>query len=158
MAFDPASALAASPVRACCCMAAPISRSCRLDDVQPLIDAPRSRAGSGEAMIAAGVSHNLKTVTGPNDPGFTVLAPAIADKLAAWLAHWVLDRVHGCRLIALVGGSIIASHVTELGRKRHDGDGAPGIAFGGRGDFRRRSAAPGDPEFAAILRPGPIIR
>ena len=87
MAFDPASALAASPLACLLLHGGADQQIVPLDDIQPLIDALRDRgAGSGEAMIAAGVSHNLKTVTGPNDPGFTgPLAPVVADKLAAWL-------------------------------------------------------------------------
>jgi len=37
--------------------------------------------------VAPLVSHNLKTVTSPNDPGFaSPIAPVIADKLSTWLA------------------------------------------------------------------------
>jgi hypothetical protein len=32
------------------------------------------------------VSHNLKAVSGPSDPGFAgPIAPAVADKLSSWL-------------------------------------------------------------------------
>ena len=57
-----------------------------LGDIQPLIDALRARDKPGEVLVAPLVSHNLKTVTGPNDPGFAgPIAPVIADKLSTWL-------------------------------------------------------------------------
>jgi alpha-beta hydrolase superfamily lysophospholipase len=59
-----------------------------LGDIQPLIDALAQRNKPGEVLVAPAVSHNLKTVTGPADPGFTgPIAPVIADKLSTWLAH-----------------------------------------------------------------------
>ena len=65
-------------------------------DVQPLIDALGQRSAPGEAVIVPGVSHNLKLVTWPTDPGFAgPLAPAVGDKLVS-LARalcWVLDRL-----------------------------------------------------------------
>lgn len=58
-----------------------------LGDIQPLIDALANRKKPGEVLIAPLTSHNLKTVTGPGDPGFAgPIAPAIADKLSSWLA------------------------------------------------------------------------
>jgi hypothetical protein len=58
-----------------------------LGDIQPLIDALAARDKPGEVLVAPQVSHCLKTVTGPTDPGFAgPIAPAIADKLSAWLA------------------------------------------------------------------------
>lgn len=86
MAFDPAAALAASPLGCLLVHGGADQQIVPMDDIQPLIDALRDRSAGSEALIAAGVSHNLKTVTGPNDPGFTgPLAPVVADKLAAWL-------------------------------------------------------------------------
>jgi len=58
-----------------------------LGDIQPLIDALRARDKPGEVLVAPLVSHNLKTVTSPNDAGFAgPIAPVIADKLSTWLA------------------------------------------------------------------------
>ena len=57
-----------------------------MGDVQPLIDALGRRGAPGEAVIFPGVSHNLKLVSGPADPGFAgPLAPAVADKLVSWM-------------------------------------------------------------------------
>ena len=57
-----------------------------LGDIQPLIDALAARDKPGEVLVAPLVSHNLKTVSGSGDPGFAgPIAPAIADKLSAWL-------------------------------------------------------------------------
>ena len=58
-----------------------------MGEIQPLIDALDRRAGPAEAIVAPLVSHNLKSVSGPDDPGFTgPLAPAIALHLRGWLA------------------------------------------------------------------------
>ncbi len=58
-----------------------------MGEIQPLIDALDRRAGPAEAIVAPLVSHNLKTVSGPNDPGFAgPVAPVIADNLRGWLA------------------------------------------------------------------------
>jgi pimeloyl-ACP methyl ester carboxylesterase len=57
-----------------------------MDDVQPLIDALRTRGAAGEAAVLAQVSHNLKNVASPADPGFGgPLSPAVADVLLKWL-------------------------------------------------------------------------
>jgi hypothetical protein len=57
-----------------------------MQDVQPLIDALGTRGISGEAVVIPQVSHNLKTVTGPLDPGFAgPLSPAVAAALLKWL-------------------------------------------------------------------------
>jgi len=59
-----------------------------LGDIQPLLDTLRQRAAPGEALVVPAVSHNLKVVSGPNDPGFEgPLAPPIAAKLAEWLGY-----------------------------------------------------------------------
>ena len=53
-------------------------------DVQPLIDALGKRSAPGEAVIFPSVSHNLKLVTWPTDPGFGgPVARPVAEKLAA---------------------------------------------------------------------------
>jgi hypothetical protein len=57
-----------------------------MEDVQPLIDALGKRDAPGEAEIVPAVSHNLKVVKWPTDPGFGgPIAPAIASKLSAWM-------------------------------------------------------------------------
>jgi alpha-beta hydrolase superfamily lysophospholipase len=57
-----------------------------LQDIQPLIDALAQRGKPGEVLVAPMVSHNLKSVSLPGEPGFTgPIAPAIADKLSSWL-------------------------------------------------------------------------
>jgi alpha-beta hydrolase superfamily lysophospholipase len=57
-------------------------------EIQPLIDALAKRAVPGEVLVAPEVSHNLKPVSGSNDPGFAgPLAPAVADKLTSWLGQ-----------------------------------------------------------------------
>ncbi len=59
-----------------------------MEDVQPLIDALAARASApGEALVVPQVSHNLKLLSGPTDPGFAgPLAPPVADALVKWLA------------------------------------------------------------------------
>jgi alpha-beta hydrolase superfamily lysophospholipase len=58
-----------------------------MGEIQPLIDALERRSGPAEAIVAPLVSHNLKSVSGPGDPGFTgPIAPAIALNLRGWLA------------------------------------------------------------------------
>lgn len=86
LAFDPARMLAALDL-ACLILQGGADRQIvPMVDVQPLIDALGQRSGPGEAMIVTGVSHNLKRVTGPADPGFAgPVAPAVADRLASWL-------------------------------------------------------------------------
>ena len=57
-------------------------------EIQPLIDALGRRDKAGEVLVTPLVSHNLKPVTGPGDPGFAgPLAPPIADKLVGWLRY-----------------------------------------------------------------------
>lgn len=88
MAFDPAKALTAIDTACLVLHGAADSQVVPLGDIQPLLDALAQRGGAGEALIAPAVSHNLKAVTGPNDPGFSgPLAPAIADKLTSWLRY-----------------------------------------------------------------------
>ena len=86
LAFDPARALAGLDL-ACLILQGGADRQVvPMADIQPLIDALGNRAAPGEALIAAGVSHNLKLGPWPTDPGFTgPVAPAITDKLTSWL-------------------------------------------------------------------------
>jgi hypothetical protein len=87
-AFDPAQALARLD---CACLlvhGGADSQIVPLGDIQPLLDVLGKRAAPGEALVVPAVSHNLKTVFGPTDLGFTgPLAPAVGNKLAEWLAH-----------------------------------------------------------------------
>lgn len=86
LAFDPAKALAGLDLACLVLQGAADRQIVPMVDVQPLIDALGQRSGPGEAVIFASVSHNLKFVTGPGDPGFVgPVAPAVADKLASWL-------------------------------------------------------------------------
>ena len=86
LAFDPVKALAGLDL-ACLILQGGADRQIvSIVDVQPLIDALGRRSGPGEAVIVAGVSHNLKRVTGPGDPGFAgPVAPAVAERLTSWL-------------------------------------------------------------------------
>jgi alpha-beta hydrolase superfamily lysophospholipase len=87
-AFDPAATLARLDVPCLLLHGSADGQVVPLVDVQPLLDVLSRRTASGEALIVPAVSHNLKTVSGPNDPGFAgPLAPAIADKFAEWLAR-----------------------------------------------------------------------
>ena len=86
MAFDPAKTLAVIDTACLLLHGGGDSQVVPLGDIQPLLDALAQRSGAGEALVAPAVSHNLKTVSGPGDPGFGgPLAPAIADKLTSWL-------------------------------------------------------------------------
>jgi len=59
-----------------------------MGDIQPLIEALAQRNRPAEVLVAPAVSHNLKTVFWPSDPGLVgPIAPVIADKLTSWLAH-----------------------------------------------------------------------
>jgi hypothetical protein len=58
-----------------------------MDEIQPLVDALARRNLPAEVDVLPLVSHNLKAVSGPADPGFAgPIAPAAADKLRSWLA------------------------------------------------------------------------
>lgn len=86
LAFDPAKVLTEVEVACLVLQGAADRQVVPMQDVQPLIDALAVRSAPGEAMVVPQVSHNLKLVTGPADPGFTgPLAPAIADKIVQWL-------------------------------------------------------------------------
>jgi pimeloyl-ACP methyl ester carboxylesterase len=86
LAFDPAEALAGLDLAALVVQGAADRQVVPMADVQPLIDALGRRTAPGEAVIVPGVSHNLKLIKWPSDPGFTgPVAPAVADKLVSWL-------------------------------------------------------------------------
>ena len=86
LSFDPALALAGLDLACLLLQGAADRQVVPMEDVQPLIDALGRRGTSGEAVIFPAVSHNLKLVSGPSDPGFAgPLAPAVGDKLASWL-------------------------------------------------------------------------
>jgi pimeloyl-ACP methyl ester carboxylesterase len=86
LAFDPAKALADLDLASLILQGGADRQVVPMVDVQPLIDALGQRNGPGEALVVASVSHNLKPVTGPGDPGFAgPVAPAVADKLTSWL-------------------------------------------------------------------------
>ncbi|MBV8392233.1 MAG: alpha/beta fold hydrolase [Alphaproteobacteria bacterium] len=87
-AFDPAEALGETDVPCLLLQGAADTQVVAMEDVQPLVDALGKRRAPGEALVAPEVSHNLKRITGPDDPGFAgPLAPAIASRLTAWLGH-----------------------------------------------------------------------
>ncbi len=88
LTFDPAQAVSA--VEAACLLlhGGADVQIVPMAEIQPLIDALGRRDKPGEVLVAPAVSHNLKPVTGPGDPGFAgPIAPAIADKLTGWLKH-----------------------------------------------------------------------
>ena len=86
LAFDPTKALAELDLACLILQGAADRQVVPMADVQPLIDALGQRTASGEAVIVPGVSHNLKLIAWPTDPGFSgPLAPAVADKLVSWL-------------------------------------------------------------------------
>jgi len=88
LAFDPAAALARIDSACLLVHGGADSQIVPLGDIQPLLDMLGKRAAPGEAVVVPAVSHNLKRVSGPTDPGFTgPLAPAVGNKLAEWLAH-----------------------------------------------------------------------
>jgi uncharacterized protein len=86
LAFDPAQALLALD-QACLVVQGGADRQVvPMGDVQPLIEALAKRTAPGEAAVIAAVSHNLKLVTWPSDPGLAgPIAPAVATKLTSWL-------------------------------------------------------------------------
>jgi pimeloyl-ACP methyl ester carboxylesterase len=86
LAFDPTKALKELDLACLIVQGAADRQVVPMADVQPLIDALGQRTAHGEAVIVPGVSHNLKFITWPTDPGFSgPLAPAVADKLVSWL-------------------------------------------------------------------------
>jgi hypothetical protein len=86
LAFDPAKVLEAVDATCLLVQGGADAQVVPMGDVQPLVDALSRRSRPGEAAVFSMVSHNLKAVSGPADPGFAgPLAPAVADKLAGWL-------------------------------------------------------------------------
>jgi pimeloyl-ACP methyl ester carboxylesterase len=86
LTFDPAKVV--DGLTAACLMlhGAADTQVVPLGDIQPLIDALTRRGAIGEVAVFPLVSHNLKAVSGPGDPGFLgPIAPPVADKLAGWL-------------------------------------------------------------------------
>jgi len=88
LSFDPAAALARTDNACLLVHGGADGQIVPMGDIQPLLDTLAHRKASGEALVVPAVSHNLKIVSGPTDPGFTgPLAPAIGAKLAEWLAY-----------------------------------------------------------------------
>jgi pimeloyl-ACP methyl ester carboxylesterase len=85
--FDPAAALARLDNPCLLLHGAEDRQVVPMADIQPLLDVLARRGASGEALIGQAASHNLKPVATPFDAGFSgPLSPAIAHKLASWLA------------------------------------------------------------------------
>ncbi|SKA40900.1 hypothetical protein SAMN02745126_06429 [Enhydrobacter aerosaccus] len=85
-AFDPAKALMQTDISCLLLQGGADLQVVPMTDIQPLIDALRARRAAAEILIAPRVSHNLKPVTAPDDPGFAgKLAPSIEVKLLEWL-------------------------------------------------------------------------
>ncbi len=86
LTFDPARALETTDASCLLVQGAADTQVVPMGDIQPLVDALGRRSRPGEVSVFPKVSHNLKTVSGPSDPGFAgPIAPAVADKLASWL-------------------------------------------------------------------------
>jgi uncharacterized protein len=85
-AFDPAAALSRTDNACLLVHGGADNQIVPLADIQPLIDVLSHRKAPGEALVVPAVSHNLKPVAGPADPGFAgPLSPVVGDKLAEWL-------------------------------------------------------------------------
>ena len=88
LTFDPARTVGAIDAACLLLQGGADAQVVPMGDIQPLVDALGRRGKPGEVLVAPAVSHNLKPVTGPTDPGFVgPIAPAIADKLVSWLRH-----------------------------------------------------------------------
>jgi len=88
LTFDPASTAAALDTPCLLLQGGADTQVVPLHDIQPLVDALARRNKPGEVLVAPNVSHNLKQLAGPDDPGFAgPIAPAIADKLTSWLGR-----------------------------------------------------------------------
>lgn len=91
MAFDPAKTLAGLDAPCLLLQGGADAQVVPMGDVQPLIDALARREAHGEVLVAPEVSHNLKLISRPDDPGYAgSVAPVIADKLVSWLRS-ILD-------------------------------------------------------------------
>jgi pimeloyl-ACP methyl ester carboxylesterase len=86
LVFDPASALANLDTPCLLVNGGSDTQIVPMDDIQPLVDVLAKRSAPGEVRVFPMVSHALKAVSGPADPGFVgPIAPAVADTLADWL-------------------------------------------------------------------------
>jgi alpha-beta hydrolase superfamily lysophospholipase len=86
LTFDPAKTLEAIDASCLLLQGGADTQVVPMGDIQPLIDALAKRSRPGEVAVFPRVSHNLKAVSGPADPGFAgPVAPAVADKLSSWL-------------------------------------------------------------------------
>jgi len=86
LTFDPAKAVA--DLEAACLLVhgGADTQVVPMADIQQLIDALARRSQPGEVAVFPGVSHNLKAVLWPGDPGFAgPIAPAVVAKLAGWM-------------------------------------------------------------------------
>ena len=88
LTFDPVQALSSLDAACLLLHGAADAQVRPMAEIQPLIDALGRRGKPGEVLVVPAVSHSLKPVSGPGDPGFAgPIAPAIADKLAGWLRY-----------------------------------------------------------------------
>ena len=88
LAFDPAAALARTDNACLLIHGGADAQIVPLADIQPLLDELALRTASGEALVVPAVSHNLKAVSSPSDPGYAgPLSPPVGTKLAEWLAY-----------------------------------------------------------------------
>jgi alpha-beta hydrolase superfamily lysophospholipase len=86
LTFDPAKTLEAIDASCLLLQGGADTQVVPMGDIQPLVDALAKRSRSGEVAVFPMVSHNLKAVSGPADPGFAgPIAPAVADKLSSWM-------------------------------------------------------------------------
>jgi pimeloyl-ACP methyl ester carboxylesterase len=86
LTFDPAEAVAKLDAPCLLLHGGADAQIVPMEEIQPLVDALARRSRPGEVLVAPAVSHNLKPVSGPDDPGFGgPLAPVVADKLSSWL-------------------------------------------------------------------------
>jgi pimeloyl-ACP methyl ester carboxylesterase len=86
LTFDPAKVLESIDATCLLLQGGADQQVVPMADVQPLVDALARRSRPGEVAVLPMLSHNLKMVSGPADPGFAgPLAPAAADKLSSWL-------------------------------------------------------------------------
>ena len=86
LTFDPAKTLEAIDATCLLLQGGADTQVVPMGDIQPLVDALAKRSRSGEVAVFPMVSHNLKAVSGPADPGFAgPIAPAVADKLSSWM-------------------------------------------------------------------------
>lgn len=86
LSFDPAAVLAEIPTACLVLQGGADQQVVPMGDVQPLIDALRTRGAPGEAIVLPQVSHNLKRVADPSDSGFAgPLAPSVAEALVKWM-------------------------------------------------------------------------